>query len=112
MNYEHLQMFMSNLPRDVQNFISYEYVKPDMILTELNTILESHDSRNLDCNALYHYLKNVVLLNNNVVNYLIKNNNIFKIIYDKHITKGEKTFIEMKDPILSMSLSWLMYLYH
>jgi hypothetical protein len=96
----------------MDNLISYEYVKVDIILTELKEILKSKDSQSLNHKPLFYYLKNVVFLNDIVVNNLINNDEIFKYIYEKHIIKGEKIFELMEDTIGSMALSWLMYLYH
>jgi hypothetical protein len=112
MNTEQLKKFLSRLPEDIQNTIHYEHVRPDLILTELNQILKSEESKKLNCEALYYYLKNVVLTNPIVVENLISNDEIFKIVYDKHITREEKNFVLIKDPIESMAQSWLMYLYH
>jgi hypothetical protein len=96
----------------MDNLISYEYVKPDIILTELKEILKSNDSQSLNHKPLFYYLKNVVLLNDIVVKNLINNDDIFKSIYEKHIIKGDQNFELLEDTIESMSLSWLMYLYH
>lgn len=108
-----LKKFLSRLPEGITKYeIFCNYIKPDMILTELNQILNSKDSRKLNPKPLYYYLKNIVLSNSIVVENLINNNKIFNIIYDKHITKKEKNFVLIKDPIESMALAWLMYLYH
>lgn len=107
-----LEKFLSRLPEDIENMIHYEYIRPDLILTELNQILKSEESQKLNCEALHYYLKNVVLTNPIVVENLITNDKIFKNIYNKHITRGEKNFVLIKDPIESMALYWLMYLYH
>ena len=112
MDTEQLEKFLSRLPEDIENMIHYEHVKPELILTELNQILKSEESQKINCEALYYYLKNVVLKNQIVVENLISNNEIFKIIYDKHITRREKNFVLIEDPIESMALCWLMYLYH
>lgn len=112
MNIVQVEKFMSKLPEDIENKIHYEHVIPELILTELNQILKSEESQKINCEALYYYLKNVVLKNQIVVENLISNNEIFKIIYDKHIIRGKKYFVLIEDPIKSMALYWLMYLYH
>lgn len=112
METEQLKKFLSRLPEDIENVIHYEYVRPDLILTELNQILKSNKSRELNCKPLYFYLKNIVLTNQIVVKNLLSNDVIFKNIYDKHIIKKQKSFYLIEDPIESMALTWLMYLYH
>ena len=112
MEIEQLKKFLSRLPKNIENQIYYENVRPDLILTELNQILKSEESQKLNLEPLYFYLKNIVLKNQIVVENLISNDEIFKIIYDKHITKEEKSFVLIEDPIESMALAWLMYLYH
>ena len=112
MNATQISKFISKLPNDIENLIYFDYVEPDMIMTELKKILNSYNSKNLYHKSLYHYLKNIILKNDIVVSNLINNDKIFKQIYDKHIIKGEKNFILIEDPIESMALSWLMYLYH
>lgn len=112
MNTEQLEKFLSRTPEDIKNKIHYELVRPDLILIELNQILKSEESQELNCEPLYFYLKNIVLTHPIVVENLISNDEIFKYIYNKHITKQEKNFVLIKDPIKSMALSWLMYLYH
>ena len=112
MEIEQFKKFLLRLPEDIENMIYYEHVRPDLILTELNQILKSKESQRLNCKALYYYLKNVVLVNPIIVENLISNDEIFKEIYDKHITRGEKIFEHFEEPIRSMALSWLYYLYH
>lgn len=103
---------ISNLPEDIQNHIFYDYVKPDMIIFELEQILDSEESKKLNHQQLYYYLKNVILNNEIVIRYLLNNNDVFKIIYESHIVKKEIKFELFEDKINSMALSWLMYLYH
>ena len=115
MEFEKLDKFISKSSdnnNNIENVIYINYIKPAMILTELKKILNSTDSQKLKCDTLYYYLKNVVLSNSIVVKNLIDNDRIFKDIYDKHITKGNKNYIKIEDPIKSMALTWLMYLYH
>ena len=112
METEQLKKFLSRLPEDIENLIDYEHVSSDLILTELNQILKSKESQKLNYKPLYFYLKNIVLTNPLVVENLISNNEIFTIIYDKHIIKEEKSFVLIEDPIKSMALAWLMYIYH
>lgn len=103
---------MTKLPEDIQNFIFYDYIKPDMIMLELEQILRSDESKKLNQQTLYYYLTYVVLKNDIVIENLLRNDKIFKIIYNEHIIKKEKAFVNFQDPINSMALSWLMYLYH
>lgn len=103
---------MFKLPQDLKNMIYNDYVKPDMILLELKNILNSNESKKLNHKQINYYLKNVVLKNKIVINHLINNDKIFEIIYSNHIIKGDKTFDKIDDPIESMALTWLMYLYH
>ncbi len=100
------------LPDDIINLIIFNYIKPDLILMELQDILNSDQSKKLDCELLCGYLKNVILKNDIVVNSLVKNDEIFSKIHNIHIIKNEKTFVLIDDPIKSMALAWLMYLYH
>ncbi len=100
------------LPDDIINLIICEYIKPDLILVELKNILNSNQSKKLNSKTLYLYLKNIVLKNDIVINSLVKNDEIFCKIHDIHINKNEKSFVLFDDPIESMALSWLMYLYH
>jgi hypothetical protein len=111
MNNIHIN-FIDLLPEDILNIIIYEYVKPELILVELKNILNSKKSKRLECELLYVYLNNVVLKNNIVVKNLIKNDEIFCIIYNEHIIENKKHFKLIEDPIKSMALSWLMTLYH
>lgn len=104
--------FIRVLPDDIVKLILYEYIEPYLILMQLNKILNSKKSKSLYCESLHRYLKNIVLNNVIVVKSLIKNNKIFCSIYDNHINKNEKSFSLIEDPIESMALSWLMYLYH
>lgn len=103
---------INNLPEDIQKLIIYDYVKPDLILLELKEILNSEKSKKLDWQSLYLYLKDVVFKNEIIIKNLNDNDKIFNLIYKQHILKNEKTFELIDDPIESMALSWLMYLYH
>lgn len=109
---------ITNLPEDIQKSIYNDYIKPDMIIIELNKILKSEESKKLNHIPLYLFLSNVVFKNdvvfNNeiVIKNLLSNDKIFKIVYEQHIIKKENTFVNFKDSINSMALSWLMYLYH
>lgn len=82
------------------------------ILMRLYQILILEVSRKLNHKPLYFYLKNKVLTNLTVVENLITNDEIFKIIYDKHVIKKEIDWVNFKDPLESMALAWLMHLYH
>jgi len=112
MEIEQFNKFLSRLPENIENKILYEHIIPYLILIKLNMILNSNDSKKLNYRMLYCYLKYNVLSNKIVVKNLISNDNIFKTIYEKHIIRGEKTFVMIKDQIESMALSWLHYLYH
>lgn len=103
---------ISNSFKDTYNFILYEHVNLNVILIELDQILKSEESKKLNQQSLYYYLKNVILKNNIVIKNLLHNNKIFKIIYDSHIINKKKTFELFEDIINSMALSWLMFLYH
>ena len=102
---------MNKLPKDIQKLIIYDHVYPNLILQELSEILNSEQSKKLVYTPILYYLKNVILKNEIVIKYLIKNDRIFNIIYEEHIIKKEKNFI-LLNIIDSMALSWLMYLYH
>lgn len=82
------------------------------ILLRLYQILMLKVSRKLNHKPLYFYLKNKVLTNSTVVENLITNDEIFKIIYDKHVIKKKMDWVNFKDPLESMALAWLMHLYH
>jgi hypothetical protein len=103
--------FIKNLPIDIVKKIYQDYIKPDLIYSRLLKILCSVESKQLNHMKLNNFIK-IVLSNDIVIKYLIKNNKIFNQIYNSHIIKGNKTFKLSPDHLSSMSLSWLMYLYH
>lgn len=106
-----IKYFIRNLPLDIIKKIYKEYIKPDLIYTRLLKILDSFESKQLNNTQLNSFIK-IVLSNDIILKYLIKNNKIFNQIYNSHIIEGNKTFKLLPDHLSSMSLCWLMYLYH
>lgn len=103
--------FCVRLPYDIVRKIYEEYAEPQMLYDELNLKLNLYSSTILNSYELKIFLPNI-LKNKILVNYLFKNNQIFKIIYTKHFIKKENDFLLIKCPVESMALAWLMHLYH
>ena len=103
---------INNLPIDIVKMIYIDYIKPDLIYTELNIVLNSIESQKLNSYPLYKFLiNNNILQNKIIVKYLVKNDKIFQYIYKKHIINGIQVFIKFPDMILSLASCWLMSIY-
>jgi hypothetical protein len=112
-NKNNLNFIINNLPIDIVKIIYIDYIKPDLICIELNFILNSIQSQQLNCYPLYKFLKNNNILQNKIiVKYLLKNDYIFQQVYKDHIINKIKVFIRFPDMLGSFAKSWLMYLYH
>ena len=114
-NYENekkINYIIGNLPSDLLKKIYIDYIKPELICTELNIILKSTKSRELSAEPLENFLRKRVLPNSIVIKYLIKNDEIFPDIYQTHIINREQTFILFPDLVSSLAKCWIMYLYH
>lgn len=103
---------INHLPDNIQKYIYFEYVKPDLILTELKNILNSKSSQNLDTKLLYNFLKKFILNDKQIIKYLLDNDKVFELIYKEHIINDIKRFKNFNDKYESFALCWLMYLYH
>ena len=103
--------FCVRLPYDIVRKIYEEYVEPQMLHDELLLKLNLYSSTILNSYELKIFLPKIIK-NDILVNYLFKNNEIFKIIYTNHFIKKKNNFVQIKCPIESMALTWLMYLYH
>jgi hypothetical protein len=114
-NYENEQKInyiISKLPSDLINKIYTDYVKPELICRELNIILDSTESRDLNIEPLENFLRTHILPNSIVIKYLIKNDKIFPDIYKTHIINREQTLVLFPDLVSSLAGCWIMYLYH
>ena len=83
-NYENekkINYIIGNLPSDLLKKIYIDYIKPELICTELNIILKSTKSRELSAEPLENFLRKHVLPNSIVIKYLIKNDEIFYNTY-------------------------------
>ena len=110
-NENKINYFINNLPEAIVNNIYMNYIKPELICAELNLILKSVDSMQLNNEPLEKFLEKYVLNNEIVVKYLIKNDKIFKQIYKTHFIDDNIIFIKMTN-VSSLAMCWLMYLYH
>jgi hypothetical protein len=106
-----LKYFVRNLPIQIVKLIWSEYVKPELIYLQFNNILKSKNSKSLDYHQLSNYL-NIVLNNQIVLEYLIKNNGAFRKFYIEHFIKNKKHFVLIPDKTSSMALCLLMCLHH
>ncbi len=106
-----IKYLIRNIPIDIVRKIYDEYIKPDLIYSHLIRILNLPESKKLNYKPLYNIIQ-IIFSNEIILNFLIKNNKIFNDIYQTHITQNKKTFILLPDNLSSLSLSWLMYLYH
>lgn len=114
-NYENEQKInyiIGKLPSDLVKKIYTDYVKPELICRELNIILNSTESSELDIDLLENFLRNHILPNSIVIKYLIKNDKIFSDIYKTHIINREKTLVLFPNLVSSLAGCWLMYIYH
>ena len=112
-NDNYISFIINNLPTDIVKMIYINYIRPDLIYTKLNIILNSIESQELNCYPLYRFIiDNNVLQNKIIVKYLLKNNNIFQIIYQQHIINKIKVFIRYPNIIESFAKCWICYLYH
>jgi len=110
-NENKINYFINKLPETIVHNIYMDYIKPELICAELNLILKSVDSMQLNIEPLEKFLEKHVLNNEIVVKYLIKNDIIFKQIYKEHFIDDNIIFIKMTT-VSSLALCWLMYLYH
>lgn len=111
-NEQKINYIIGNLPTDLVKMIYIDYIKPELICIELNVILYSTESNQLDITPLDNFLRKHVLHNSIVIKYLIKNNNIFRNIYQTHIINNEKSFELFPDLVSSLAMCWIMYLPH
>ena len=111
-NEQKINYIIGKLPKELVKMIYIDYIKPELICRELNIILESTESRQLDITPLDNFLRKHVLHNSIVIKYLIKNNNIFQHIYQTHIINNEKIFELFPDLISSLTMCWIMSLHH
>ena len=111
-NEQNINYIIGKLPTEIVKMIYIDYIKPELICRELNVILYSTESRELDSIPLENFLRKHVLHNSIVIKYLIKNDEIFPDIYQTHIINREQTFILFPDLVSSLAKCWLMYLYH
>lgn len=102
------------IPQDVKTKIYKEYFEPqiiaenlcDKLLIELNSV----ESRNLVIRGILPLLEEL-LQNKLAINILIKNNNIFEMLYNDLCIQNKKNFINLS-LMHDFALSWLMTLYH
>jgi hypothetical protein len=111
-NEEKINYIIGKLPSDLVKQIYINYIKPELICRELNIILKSTESSELDITPLENFLRKHILPNSIVTKYLIKNDNIFKQIYNTHIINREQTFILFPDLVSSLAMCWIMGMYH
>jgi len=114
-NYENEQKInyiIGKLPSDLVKQIYINYIKPELICRELNTILNSTESQDLSFEPLENFLRTHVLPNSIVTKYLIKNDKIFQEIYKIHIINCKQTLVLFPDLVSSLACCWIMYLHH
>lgn len=111
-NEQNINYIIGKLPTELVKMIYIDYIKPELICRELNVILYSTESRELDSIPLENFLRKHVLHNSIVIKYLIKNNNIFQDIYQTHIINNKKTFELFPDLVSSLTMCWIMSLHH
>ena len=112
-NKNNIKLIIDKLPVDIVNMIYIDYIKPELVCAELNDVLISVESQNLNCTPLYNFLiNNNILQNKIIVKYLLKNNTIFNNIYQSHIIKGTQTYEKFPNITSSLAQCWIMCLYH
>jgi hypothetical protein len=99
------------LPDDIIRYIYEEYLKPDMLYEDTINVLHLQCSRRLDPDPLIKFIPKL-FQNKILVEYLVKNDELFKHIYTGHVINKTNTYKNVISIIDSMAITWLTYLYH
>jgi len=101
---------INNLPEDLKKKIYVDYFGSIYIFNRfINERLKMIESVKLSYCKIINIIP-FIINNETITNYLLENNNEFKLTYNDHIN-GKQNFKKM-DWINSLALSWLYYLYH
>lgn len=106
--------FISRLPVDIKKHIFDTYINKDLILREFDSILYSEDFARGNIDELYEFIKNILFQekNNDVLNYLLINNELFRADYYHHFVLKKNLFIRVQDPITSFAMAMWYSIYH
>ncbi len=107
---ELLVFYIYDLPFDIRKKIFLDYLQTGFRYKKIEKILSMPESVALNYQRLSKCIPHI-LASNTLITYLLKTDNIFPKIYEKHILRDEKHF-ELLDPENGFALAWLMYLYH
>jgi hypothetical protein len=103
-----------NLPSDIKRSIYEEHFKMSIIYNkkydELMKQVNSEECKSLDRTKLVSMVETVIE-KPNFCKFVCSKNELFARLYDDHYRKGKKNFVRMND-LNSLTMSWLMYLYH
>jgi hypothetical protein len=109
-NHFSLEERINNLPEDLKKKIYIDYFGSIYIFNKfINERLKMYESVRLDHCKIINIIP-FIINNQTITEYLLKNNNEFRLIYDDH-KNGKKNF-KLMDWTNSFAISWLYYLYH
>jgi hypothetical protein len=103
-----------DLPENIRRYIFENYFAPNIIYEKKYELLlrqvKSSECQSLKCSTLKTML--VTTLDDLIFcKFICQRNSIFSKIYKQHYVENDKSFVRM-NTIDSLTLSWLMYLYH
>jgi len=105
-----LEERIDNLPEDLKKKIYIDYFGSIYIFNKfINERLKMIESVKLNYCKIINIIP-FIINNKTIVEYLLENNNEFRLTYNDHIN-GKKNF-KLMDWNNSIALSWLYYLYH
>ena len=109
-----LALLRINLPPDIKRKIYEEYFKVSIIYNKKYSILmgvvESKECQRLNTTTLKPIVETIIA-KPKFLAYVCGRNQMFSRLYKLHYIEGNKRFVLM-DNLTSITLSWLMYLYH
>ena len=109
-----LALLRINLPPDINRKIYDEYFKVSIIYNKKYSILmgvvESKECQRLNTTTLKPLVETIIA-KPKFLAYVCARNQLFSRLYNSHYVEGNKIYVLM-DNLNSITLSWLMYLYH
>ena len=105
-----LEFLRLPLPSEIKRVIYEEHFKPAIIYDRLMKQFYSDECRNLISTNLIPMVQ-YVIKTPNLLKFVRQKNKLFSRLYQEHYIENQKYFILM-DELTSMSLTWLMYMYH
>jgi hypothetical protein len=95
------------LPYDIRILIYNKFWQ-----LEIDKILNSQESQNLNYKPLYNFfIKNDIINNKMIIDNFREHYEYFDIVYKEHYINNKNVFINF-DKLNSLCLLWLMYMYH